>query len=71
MINVSSTLAMDSNRKSLVDNMLTKWSPFGSVFSISCRAAVKRSLVSLALAPASWKAMKMTDGLPLTIPLYP
>ena len=66
---VSSTLAIDSRRKSLVDNICSKCRPLGIDLLISSSAAVRRSLVSLALAPAIWKAMKMTDGLPSTIPL--
>ena len=68
IISVSSTLAIDSSKKSLDDIICVKCNPLGRSFSSSFNLAVNRSLVSLALAPANWKAINCTAGLPFTRP---
>ena len=65
---VSSTLAIEARRKSLLDIILTNLRPLGRSLLSSSSLALTRSLVSLALAPANWKQRNVTPGWPFASP---
>ena len=65
---VSSTLAIDSSRKSLEDIIVMNLIPLGKSLLSSSSFWEMRSLVSLALAPANWKLRNVTPGCPFASP---
>ena len=64
IINVSTTLWIDANKKSFELIMVTNSTPSGSVFAISAISAEICSLTAVALEPAVWNTTNITAGLP-------